>query len=308
MSEVKGLSILIPIYNQDVRPLVNQLLEQAKESGLAFEIRCYDDDSSPEIKKINQELGTNKNVIYSELPSNIGRSAIRNKLANEAIYSYLLFLDCNIIIIRKDFLKKYIESAEGSSVVIGGSVYDYEPDKAYSLRWKYGKAREERSAKDRSLDPYKGIILKNIFIKKNIYLENVLDENIKTYGHEDTKFGNMLKEKRIGIVHIDNPVRHAELETNEVFIKKTLDGIKNYYKLIKEGYAGNSRLLTIYNIIKLFPLRNIFTALYKMMEPNIRRNLLSENPSLLYFDLLKLRALIEEEENSKFKIQNSKFE
>ena len=297
MSEVKGLSILIPIYNQDARLLVNQLLEQANELKIPFEIRCYDDKSSQEIKKLNEELRTIKNVTYSELPENIGRSAIRNKLGNEAIYSHLLLLDCNVKIARKDFMKKYIESEKKSSVVIGGSVYDYEPDKACALRWKYSKAREERTAKERSVDPYKSIILKNIFIEKNIFQQNNLDESIKTYGHEDTKFGQILKERKIQILHIDNPVRHAGLEINEVFLNKTLEGIKNYYKLIKEGYAGDSKLLTTYNIVKHFPFRQIFISAHTIMESTIQKNLLSENPSLMYFDLFKLRALIKEKES-----------
>jgi hypothetical protein len=278
--------------------LVYQLLEQANESGLPFEIRCYDDQSSPEIKKKNRELGAIKNVTYSELPVNIGRSAIRNKLANDAVYSHLILLDCNVLINRKDFLKRYIGSAKQSPVVIGGSDYDYEPDKTHSLRWKYGKEREGRQAGERSLHPYKSIILKNIFIEKNIFQENALDENIQTYGHEDTKFGNILKEKKIPISHIDNPVRHAIQDTNGAFIAKTLEGIKNYYKLIREGYAGDSNLRSAFTIIKHVPLRTIFNAAYKIMEPTIHKNLLSENPSLFYFDLFKLRALLEEEKQS----------
>jgi glycosyltransferase involved in cell wall biosynthesis len=299
MSEVNGLSILIPIYNQDVRPLINQLLEQANELKIPFEIRCYDDSSSPEIKKLNQELDTKRNVVYSELPENIGRSAIRNKLAKEAAYSYLLLLDCNIVIVRKDFLKKYIDTAEKSPVVIGGSVYDYEPERGNVLRWKYGKAREEKVAKERSLHPYRSIILKNILIRKNIFEKNLLDENIKTYGHEDTKFGCVLKEKKIRILHIDNPVRHAKLDINQVFIEKTLEGTKNYYKLIKEGYAGDSKLLSSYNVVKHFPIRQIFITFYSMMESTVLKNLLSENPSLLNFDLFKLKALIQEKESEK---------
>ena len=295
MSELKGFSILIPIYNLDARELARQLLEQASSLNIPFEIRCYDDGSSIETKKINQELNSIKNIIYHELPVNMGRSAIRNKLAKEAVYPNLILLDCDSRIVRKDFLNKYLKTAENNSVAIGGTVYQGKSDKVYSLRWKYGKEREEKSAAGRSLEPYASITMNNIFIRKSIFMENQLDENIRTYGHEDTKFGNMLRRKGIPIFHIDNPVEHCGLEENQEFIDKTLDGIKNYYKLIKEGYAGNSRLRKTYNIIRHFPFRNIFIAIYKMMESNIRKNLLSENPSLFYFDLFRLRALIEEE-------------
>src|SRR4051812_38329962 len=110
MSELKGLSILIPIYNFDARELVHQLLEQAGSLNTPFEIRCYDDGSSVETRKINHELGFIKNIIYMELPANIGRSAIRNKLAKEAIYTNLILLDCDSRVVRKNFLSKYIET------------------------------------------------------------------------------------------------------------------------------------------------------------------------------------------------------
>jgi glycosyltransferase involved in cell wall biosynthesis len=295
MSEPKGLSILIPIYNYDARRLVLELLEQAFKLNLPFEIRCYDDGSSADIKKINEELSSSDKITYIELPENIGRSAIRNKLASEALYPDLLFLDCDSGIVRKDFLKKYIEFSQKEKIIIGGTVYQQEPDKTHSLRWKYGKAREERSASKRSLQPFDSITMNNMFISKDIYLGNKLDESIRTYGHEDTKFGNILRQKNIRVLHIDNPVQHCGLEENQVFIDKTREGIKNYYKLIKEGYAGNSRIHKAYNIVRHFPLRNIFMVGYKMMNSNIRKNLLSENPSLLYFDLFKLKMLIEEE-------------
>ncbi|HXA02940.1 MAG TPA: glycosyltransferase [Cytophagaceae bacterium] len=294
MSEVKGLSILIPIYNYDTRALVHQLLEQTSNLSLPFEIRCYDDGSSIEFRKINQELGFINNIIYFDLPANIGRSAIRNKLVKDALYSDLILLDCDSKIVKEDFLDKYLGSARNDMVLIGGTIYQNKSNKVYSLRWKYGKAREEKPVSIRSRELYEHITMNNMFIKKMIFIENQLDESIRTYGHEDTKFGNMLKQKNIPILHIDNPIEHCGLEQNQAFIDKTLEGIKNYYKLIKEGYAGTSRLHTAYNIIKYVPLRNIFIAVYTIMESNIRKNLLSENPSLLYFDLFKLRALIEE--------------
>jgi hypothetical protein len=279
---------------------MHELLEQATKLNLPFEIRCYDDGSSPDIKKNNRELISDNKIIYTELSENIGRSAIRNKLAREADYSHLIMLDCNIAIIKNDFLKKYIESADQSAIIIGGSVYDFTPSKNNVLRWKYGKVREAKQASDRTANPYRNITLKNIFIEKDIYLGSPLDESIKTYGHEDTKFANILLQKGIKVLHIDNPVRHINLDTNQVFIDKTLAGVKNYYKLIKEGYAGNTKFYKTYKIFKLFPLKQIFMKFSKIMEPAIAKNLLSQNPSLFYFDLMKLQALLQEGNTKNF--------
>jgi len=85
------LSILIPVYNYDVRDLVHKLHDQLIELDTPVEILCYDDASTDESYKVtNREINKLSVVIYKELPANIGRAAIRNKLANEANYNYYL--------------------------------------------------------------------------------------------------------------------------------------------------------------------------------------------------------------------------
>ncbi len=78
------LSVLIPVFNEDIRNLVNDLNNQLVELGFIFEIRVYDDGSHENIRDLNKEIASNDSIIYEELPKNIGRSAIRNKLAKEA--------------------------------------------------------------------------------------------------------------------------------------------------------------------------------------------------------------------------------
>ena len=87
------LSICVPVYNFDVRQLAGQLSEQAKKAGIPVEILIFDDNSEADIKKINREISSTPSVKYLELPENIGRAAIRNRLAETAKYPYLLYLD-----------------------------------------------------------------------------------------------------------------------------------------------------------------------------------------------------------------------
>ena len=47
------LSILIPIYNYDVRSLVEDLFHQCKDQNIEFEIVCMDDASDPSYRQLN---------------------------------------------------------------------------------------------------------------------------------------------------------------------------------------------------------------------------------------------------------------
>ncbi len=80
------LSILIPVYNFDIRKLVVDLHFCCTSENIKFEIICFDDGSERAFKEINAELKHLSNCTYTELPQNIGRSAIRNKLAQNANY------------------------------------------------------------------------------------------------------------------------------------------------------------------------------------------------------------------------------
>jgi glycosyltransferase involved in cell wall biosynthesis len=206
MPDLNGLSILIPVYNYDVRQLTKDLIDQGQKLIIPFEILCFDDASALSFKTINKEVAKLANTTLLELPENIGRAKIRNKLAHASKYNKLLFLDCDSAIVKKDFLLNYLTQFKDGEFLIGGTVYGNEPSKEFSLRWKFGKLREERSAALRSLHPYDSIHINNLLADKNVYLQHQLDENIITYGHEDTKLGYSLKRSGVTIKHIDNPV------------------------------------------------------------------------------------------------------
>ncbi|MCZ2338586.1 MAG: glycosyltransferase [Chitinophagales bacterium] len=61
------LSIVIPIYNQDVRKLVDTLMKQCQKLDINFQILCFDDCSEPKYRKLNKELAFRINVNYTEM-------------------------------------------------------------------------------------------------------------------------------------------------------------------------------------------------------------------------------------------------
>ena len=145
------LSILIPVYNFNIQSLVNDLHQQCKDCNLDFEILCLDDGSTMAYKQRNKQIQRLPNVIYKELPSNLGRSKIRNKLAGLAKYPYLLFLDCDSKVVDDQYIRKYILHIHPLTLLYGGRVYAPTPptQKGLCLHYYYGKNREEITSEEK---------------------------------------------------------------------------------------------------------------------------------------------------------------
>ena len=86
------LSILIPTYNYDVTRLVTELHRQALNTYVDFEILVMEDGSTQFLEE-NKAISNLQFCHYTALSHNIGRSAIRNRLADEARYGHLLFIE-----------------------------------------------------------------------------------------------------------------------------------------------------------------------------------------------------------------------
>ncbi len=286
------LSILIPIYNQTVTSLVQELSHQAQNLSYPFEILCFDDASThEEVLQNNTQLHKIPGVNYSILPVNIGRSAIRNQLASEAKGTYLLFLDCDAAIPKPDFIATYLKAAALQQVVCGGRIYDKAPQSAsYLLHWTYGTCRESQVASVRSNQPYRSFMFNNVFIPKKVYMSIMLDETINTYGHEDSKFGYQLEKRNLPVYHIDNPVVHTGLDKTSDFLHKTEQGVYNLCRLYKmEGLGAQTSLVKAWAMLRKLHLEKAFCLCYDKAAQSIRKNLFSDSPRLLYLDLYKLR-------------------
>ena len=292
------ISILIPVYNYDIRTLVHDLYQQAEKLNVDYEIIVADDKSESKFRKINKIITGLKNVKYIELDQNIGRSKIRNKLADISSFDFLLFMDCDSKIIKSDFLKKYIEFCLTKDVVVyGGRIYDVKPsDDQLYLHWVFGKEREEIPTEIRSIQPNACFMTNNFLINKALFNKIRFNEFIRRYGHEDTLFGYELKVNNVKIIHIDNPLIHTGLEKCDDFIRKTQAGLNNLKIIVSQnGYLkeliNDITVLKYYNILKIFRLRYVFSLIFNGLKPVILKNLCSRNPKLYLFDFFKLGFL-----------------
>ncbi len=291
------LSICIPIYNYDVITLVNDLHNQAVACSFPFEILLMDDASLPEYSLKNSQISL-PGVRYISLEQNIGRSKIRNRLAEEAQYPYLIFMDCDSGVVSDSYIKNYLPYCQPGIVCYGGRVYEPEkPHNSVVLRWKYGVERESQTVSERSVNPNYGFCSNNFLIEKELFKRVRFNENLIGYGHEDTFFGLELLGNGVLIKHIDNPLVHLGLEDAHVFMEKTENGLCNLKKveqLLHEyypAYEGHSRIMKTKARLEKMHLKILYTFFFKMFKPLFLRNLYGNHPSLFLFDLYKLGYL-----------------
>ncbi|GAB6013202.1 glycosyltransferase family 2 protein [Viscerimonas tarda] len=291
------ISICIPIYNGDVRKLVHELTVQATKLAVDYEVLLYDDKSDGHYKEINSGLSTLPNIRYKELSKNIGRSAIRNLLAKDARFRYLIFIDCDALVCTPDFLQKYQPYCHPGIVCYGGiKNYDECPAPEYYLNWRYGISREEESAEIRALTPNKNFHTFNFLIDKEIFEKNFFDENLKGYGHEDTLFGINLTEHNIEIVHINNPLLHTGLDSLDIFMQKTEHSIRNLVEIQarighKHDFTSEVRLLAAEQKIAFWKLSFPLSVFYKAGRKLMLKDLRGKKPHLFILDLYKLGYL-----------------
>jgi glycosyltransferase involved in cell wall biosynthesis len=285
------ISVLIPIFNYDVTGLVKSLITQLSLIEIDFEIICIDDASTDKSK--NNNLNKIKNVRLHRLQANIGRSKIRNLLADKAKYDWLLFLDADVIPKHNKFILNYVSCLKShkAKVFCGGIAYKKErPTSTKILRWQYGKKREEISAVIRDKKPYRYFFGANFLIHKSVFSICKFDETLFKYGYEDVLFMEQLKNNRVKIVHTDNDVYHLGIEENDIFIAKTKQAIGNLYQLTCQDRikGDNLNILKWYKTLETYKLKDIFGKLYRLFNTVLERNLKSKIPSLLVFDLYKL--------------------
>ena len=280
------LSILIPTYNGDPRPLAKELCRQAQlMDGLEYELLVIDDGSTDQ-SLVDQcwEISQWPHARFMALEENIGRARIRNLLASLARHEWLLFLDCDMTIDNPAFLQSYLE-AEGD-VVYGG--YKVGQADRSCLRFLYEKTHEhEHTAEQRCKRPYQHFHTANFLVRRDIMVANPFNSQFRSYGYEDVLFGKQLKAAGIPIRHIDNPAGFFTFEDNASFVAKSEEALRTLHQFHDE-LRGYSRLLTLVDGIHLGIVKAAIRLWHHLFGTLERRSLCGRYPRLQVFKLYKL--------------------
>lgn len=289
------LSILIPVYNYVVFPLVLEVHKQCIAAGIPFEILCQDDCSSLFIEE-NRTVEQLSYCTFSQNTVNLGRGKNRNLLIQKAQFDWLLLLDCDTFPKDSLFIKNYLSFIEKpmTTLAFGGIIYHpKKPHNSQLLRWVYGQKREALSCAFRNKKPNSRALTSNLVIRKEIALSHPFPESISDYGYEDLSFLSNLRQQNITVFHLDNPTFHLNLETSAQFLAKTEIAIKNLIVLIqaKTIKPNESKIIATFLWVKKLHLVQLTAWLFQQSKTVTTKNLLSDNPSLLLFDWYKLGYL-----------------
>lgn len=292
---IQELSILIPVYNDDATLLVKSLSKQAQAiSGLCYEIIVFDDGSTDVTSvEINKTLTLLPHCRYVNVEHHDCRAAMRNDMFKLAKYDWHLMIDARLTLMNDDFLMRYLccgvqvgEVACGGVCVDGGLL----TAQLYSenLRFRYEKHEESKhSYIVRKSEPYKAFRTTNFFYYKSVLEQVPYNEQVKGYGYEDVLLGKALREKKIKVNHIDNPVAYTKFEQNKVYLRKIEEALSTLHAF--EGELNNySPLLHARNILRKLHLLGVFRKFHALCKGWELMNLCSNKPSLFIFKLYKL--------------------
>lgn len=289
--QIMKISLLIPVFDYDIVALVYSMKDALGKVPEFCEILIGDDGSALEYREKYRSLeGDGVKLISSE--KNIGRAAIRNRLALEAKGDYLLFIDADTMMpgTAEAYISKYTPTMAVAKVVCGGIIYPESPpgDPDKLLRWKYGKWKEQKKASEWNRHPHAGFSTFNVLIEKSVFLKIRFNEELKQYGHEDTLLSYQLKKAGIGILHIDNGLVHEGVESNKDFLYKTKLSIENLSKLYdkvtdKKAFSETVTMLRTYHRLSLLRLTLILAAIFIRFRERMEIRLDSgKRPLLLY--------------------------
>lgn len=289
-----SLSILIPTHNYRCAELVRTLQMQAENvDGLRYEIIVVDDASTDDaIRHANREVREWDCCRLIELNENLGRSRVRNFLARQAHFPTLLFLDCDVRIVRPNFLRCYLSRGGAEAVVCGGVTIVPDEGLRHNLRYRYERACLQKfSVERRTVAPYQSFRTTNFLVQRDVMLRVPFDEGILGYGYEDVAWGRALQAGGIGIVHIDNPVAVDDFEDNPTFLRKTSEAMHTLHAM-RHDMTDYSQIVTLAARLERLHMQGLVRTAYSLIQPFIKRNLEGTAPRVSLFQLFRLGTFL----------------
>ena len=300
-SMITPLSILIPTFNRECVELVRTLSQQgARIKDLCFEIVVLDDCSTDSrVKATNRAILQIPHCRLLELEANVGRTRIRNLLAQEAQYPTLLYLDSDVQIVHSDFIARYLEYAQDDVVCGGVCIRPSDVLAGKNLRYCYEMSCLQKfDVAHRQKHPYQGFRTTNFMVRREVMLTYPFNERIRRYGYEDVFWGKTLKAAHIGIFHIDNSVAVDDFEPNDVFLKKTDEGLRTLLPIADE-LSGYSLVVDYASMLARWHVAGLLRFLYRQVKPILMANLLGHTPSVVFYNVYRLGEflLLQHKEN-----------
>ncbi len=236
---VPHLSVLVPFYNADARPMARALLAQAEAVAAPVEM-IFADDASPD-----PSHGEALAALFAEsrVPAqiirpahNLGRGGVRNLLGREAGADVFLFMDCDMLPDNDAFLARYLAliAADAGDVIYGGRSVDQipTPAPAHRLHWAFTKAREQVPATRRNAAPAFHFMSSNFLVRRSVLAACPFHDGYAGWGWEDGEWA-----ARAGaafrLVHVDNTATHLGLLDAATLLGKYDESVANFLLTVR---------------------------------------------------------------------------
>ena len=253
-----NITIVIPFYKRldYLKQVLPELNCQAFDLNIILPVIIADSNSVNNLHSSLDEL-CYPNINISLIQTINSLSSKRNEGARLATSEYIAFIDDDCLP-SSNYLSSLFELVSGSSLkdtIFSGSV-SFPIDSVNSSHY----IRFRQSLLDlyprnnSSLCKAENAYAMNFLIKRDILLDLLFSESIKTYGWEDQEFFYRVLNKGYHIVNSDFHVCHLEFSTFTQYIKK----------MVRYGYSLRQLKFTsprFFESLSFSPLLNVFSTI-----------------------------------------------
>ena len=228
-----ALSVLIPFYGDDPRPLLEALADQIAPQGeiILFDDGRPDTDLSEAVKTAVRQSDAAVTLITS--PANLGRSNARNTLGEAAHGDWMLFLDADMEI-GPDFLtrwRRYL--AETQCDALFGGYAPSQPRAAHEqVHAALAHASDSPDAATRSALGAAAVCSSNLAVRASLFARCRFDEGYTGWGWEDVDWA-LSAAKHGALGHVDAPAAHGGLQDVQTLLDKFDRAGINFARLLQ---------------------------------------------------------------------------
>ena len=226
------LSVLIPFYGDDPRPLLQSLITQS-EPGIEF---ILFDDGAPDAPLSRAVAETVKSataaVTLIASAVNQGRSRARNALAEAARGDWLLFLDADMEI-APGFLGRWraLLGQTDQDALFGGYVPCKPRSDSERVHAALAHASDAVDAASRKDQGAFAVCSSNLAVRAPLFQQCPFDEGYTGWGWEDVDWA--LSASSLGrLGHVDNPASHGGLQDVRELLTKFDRAGANFARLL----------------------------------------------------------------------------
>ncbi len=231
-----ALSILVPTFDRDIRPLAVELLADMANlpDPLAAELLVLV-DGNPALAGQDEVLAMadarGLSAAFAMAPRNLGRSGARNALAGAARGEHVLFLDADGLPDAPGFVARALDAAREApdAVTCGGRTGLRCPPAPADARLfeAHSRMREWLPAAARNLDPAGNFLSANFQLRRALFLCAPFDARFTGWGWEDTDWALRIA-PHAPLRHVDNAVSHMEHHRDADWLRRLDQSVGNY--------------------------------------------------------------------------------